>query len=517
MTAENLIPNGQAPALPFSDASGCQRWLEEQLHSSADECHAGLAAALEALPAAALAPAAKLECLERMRDAVALVQLELARRCRGKPVPPEPEEQRAWERVVGLWRAMARAYEALLEPVERAGAREAALACQRALRYTGLAIAEHARAYRAVDGTLWRDLHRLYALAESKGLARLEVRDPVGRLVAETSCAATYCHALLAQLAQPDALTLQQMDWVERWLEHWAGFVGLAREPAAASAIPALAVDLESARGARFASAIAAGKVRHLRLDALAQTLRRLLGALRDGLAPHALGLGEVPADACERLLLLLNVQWCAAGTGRMDERAPSDLRVTVLPSLRAIHYQLTGQPFRQPPGARAEPVTLTHRAEPPETWQLVNRSASGFLALARKPRPATRVAYGQLLGLQAAAGKVLLGLVQRLVVDVGGAIRAGIRLIPGAPEPAAARIADIPGSDPEALRFDRALLLPEHPAPRTPASIILPPGWYQANRIVEVHTGTLRRLRLRTLLDAGPNFDRAGYAIVGA
>jgi len=522
MPAEAPAAAGGPQSLPFSDAASCKLWLEQVLHSSVTDCHGALFHAVGQLPRSPLRPAVKLESLELMRETVALVQFEHARRCRGKPVPLDAGERAVWESVVALWQAMAAAYESLIADMagaapELAGA--APLVCQRALRYTGLAMAEHGRAYHAVTGALWRQLHRLYVFAESAGIATTEVGDAVGRFEPATSCAATYVRALLAQQAQPDALTLQQMGCVEHWLDRWERLVEVSPQPPPASAIPALAVDLTSSKGIGFAKDMPATGVRHLHLEALARTLRHAAVALKQGRTPAELGLGDLPADACEKLLLLLNIQWCAAGTGRLDERTPSGIRVMIFPSIRSIHYHLTGRPFRQPGGAgQGEPVTLTQRSEAMETWLVVNRSVSGFLGLSRDPRTATRVSHSQLLGLQAPATKNLyLGIVQRLVVDEDGGIWAGMRLVPGIPQPAAARVADIATADPDAVKFDRALLLPEDSPRRIPTSIILQPGWYQVNRILDLHTGPAQKIRLRMVLDAGPNFERAGYAVIGS
>lgn len=513
--------NGEQP-FPFSDAASCKAWLEQLWHSSVAECHAALSSGVQQIPQAALQPAVKFESLELMRETVALVQFEHARRCRGKPAPLDAEERVVWEGTVGVWQAMASAYESLIADMAGAApelAGEAPLVCQRALRYTGLAMAEHSRAYHAVTGALWRQLHRLYVFAESAGIATTEVQDAVGRFEPVTSCAATYVHALLAHLAQPDALTLQQMGYVDHWLDQWEKLVGLSPQPPPESAIPALAVDLTSSKGIGFAEDVSASDVRHLRLEELARTLRHAAVALKQGQTPAELGLGELPGDACEKLLLLLNIQWCAAGTGRVDERTPAEIKVMIFPTIRSIHYHLTGRPFRQPGGAgQGEPVTLTQRSEAMETWLVVNRSVSGFLGLCRDPRTVTRVGHSQLFGLQARATKnMYLGIVQRLVVDEDGGIWAGMRLIPGAPQTAAARIADIATSDPEPAKYDRALLMPEDPSRKVPTSIVLQPGWYQANRILDLHTGPAQKIRLRMLLDAGPNFERAGYAVIGS
>jgi hypothetical protein len=56
-------------------------------------------------------------------------------------------------------------------------------------------------------------------------------------------------------------------------------------------------------------------------------------------------------------------------------------------------------------------------------------------------------------------------------------------------------------------------VLVPEDVARKLPASVLLMPGWYAANRQLHLHSEKPRRIRLQALLDQGPNFERASYA----
>jgi hypothetical protein len=63
--------------------------------------------------------------------------------------------------------------------------------------------------------------------------------------------------------------------------------------------------------------------------------------------------------------------------------------------------------------------------------------------------------------------------------------------------------------------RYERALLLPEVPAPSTPASMILPSGWFQTGRFVEVYSDRKQVAKLLNLLEKGFDFDRGTIVIV--
>ena len=516
---------GTGAVLQFSDAASFRAWLERLPHGDTVRCHADFSAQIRELARAPLGPSVKLQLLELIRETVADVQRGYGQACWGRPVPLAAGDRAIWKQVVNVWRDMAAAYDWLIIDMGKGAddiVERAHVICQRALRYTGLAIGEHNRVYHAVSGDLWRQLHRLYVFAENAGVATTSVLDPVGRSDPTTSCAATYLHTLLAQLAQPDALTLQQMTFLDRWLERWERLAALSPDPLPESAIPPLAVDLGSEKGVGFARDLPASGVRHLDLQALGKMLRDLVASLRQGRTPADVGLGDVPRMPCENFLLLLYIQWCAAGTGRMDRRVRSERKVMIFPNIPSIHFHVTGQApvpdagdarVLEPKSGRSAPAVWSERAGAVESWMIVNQSASGLLGLCRDPEAGMGVTHAQLVGVRAPGDtNTHLGVVQRLVVDENGAIWAGLRLLPGAPEPAAARVITAATEQPAPAKIERALLLPADTTLKSPATIVLPPSWFRANRVIELHGDKAQSIRLLALADRGANFERATY-----
>ena len=516
-------------ALQFSDAAGCRTWLARLPLANPARCHAALLAQVRLLPASTIAPPVKLEILELMREPVAQMQAELVKSCRGRPLPLTANNQETWESVVGLWRAMASVCDGLIDAMASTApelASNAHVICQRALRYTALAMFEYCHIYHAVSGALWQQLHRLYVFSENAGLAANTVSDAIGRQTPATSCAATYVHALLVHLAQPDSLGTEQLDTVDRWLDRWEAAVSLSLDPVLQSTIPGLAVDLSSQRGAGLAKQIPTAGARHLNLESLSKTLRQTSAALKQQ-APAQLGLGDLPREACEKLLLLLHIQWCAAGTGRVDERTPASIKVMISPNIPSMHFHLAGKAFRQPGGEltaaerqrldmlgsvseASEQALASQRSAALEAWVIVNQSVSGFLGTVRENVVVSRISHHQLVAIQPTAKKVMyLGIVQRLNVDEAGMMWIGLRIILGSPQAVAARVVE--GT---VVKYDRALLMPEDAARKIPASIVLLPGWYQADRQLSVQAGKDkdRRIKLQALLDKGENFERATY-----
>ena len=522
----------EVPAIAIGEdqlASDCQALIAGLPASNARLAHAQLLTYVQSLPTAAAAPAAKLQALELLREPVERAQAALAAECRGKPIPLAANDNEAWQATVALWRAMAAGYDGLIDATagsapELAGS--AHLVCQRALRYTACAMFEYCHIYHAVSGTLWQQLHRLYVVSENAGFAAAAVDDAVGRQATGTSCVGTYLHALLLHLAQPDALTGAQLDAVDRWLERWEGLAKLSPDPVAEGAIPALAVDLGSAKGAGLARQMPAAGVRHLDLDTLSKALKQMAAALKTQ-TPEQLGLGPQRRETCESLLALLHLQWCAAGTGRVNERTPASIKVLISPSLPSMHYHLTGKAFRQPKGELTaaerrrldmlgsvaesdEKALASQTSQAIETWVIVNQSVSGFLGTAKEKDLSNRVRHHQLVALQPPARKAMyLGIVQRLNVDEAGTMWIGLRIILGSPQAVSVRPVE-----PAGARYERALLMPEDAARKIPASIVLMPGWAQPGRVLALLAGKEpeRRVKLQSVLDKGDNFERATY-----
>lgn len=97
---------------------------------------------------------------------------------------------------------------------------------------------------------------------------------------------------------------------------------------------------------------------------------------------------------------------------------------------------------------------------------------------------------------------------------DTGGLI-VGVATLPGMPTGIGVRIASSKIGNQE--RYVRAFLLPPVQTIKEEGSIVLPPGMYQAGRVVEVFTGdeTVGQLRLNHILQRGADYDRISYQVL--
>jgi len=116
------------------------------------------------------------------------------------------------------------------------------------------------------------------------------------------------------------------------------------------------------------------------------------------------------------------------------------------------------------------------------------------------------RIQHNQLMAVRgASASDFQVGTVQWLRVEEGNALYVGVRLFPGAVFGVAARPVNF--SPVGSTGFERALLMPE--SPTLPATLIVPVGWFQAGRFVEIYGEKKQVAKLVSLLEKGSDFER--------
>ena len=523
--------------LQFTDSASCKRWVESLPLTNLQSAQRSLTEQLALVRQAGIAPLELLRILETLREPIHYVQGELARKYTAKPLPLDAGETALWTRAVGLWQGLGDAYLACRDAhVQGAPAlhNHGALIVMRCLHYTACAMFEHYRIYREVPAQLWKNLHQFYVFAEQSGFAHTPVADTFSRQAADSSCRAAYSQALLAHLANPFALSGRQMEFLARWIEKWSALAGLAMQPLPPSAIPALSVDLTGSAGPTFAEECEpVTSLRYLDLEHIGRTLRQTITLLKQGQTPVMLGLGEdARQPGCENLLMLLYIQWCRAGTGRGEQRNMIEEKAQVCLGIHAAHYFISGRAFRVP-GARlsrqeehdmqlfgniserTERALASGASSAVESWELVNQSNSGFMCMLRETDAELRIGHNQLVAVRRGSRKLFyLGLVQWMRVEENDGLFVGVRLFPGIARAVVARPANF--NAPTGINgFERALLLPEMAVPATPATLILPTGWYQAGRFVEIFGEQKQVAKLVNVIEKGSDFDRCTVTLV--
>jgi hypothetical protein len=520
--------------LEFTDSAACERWVQQLPLTNIKQSHQLLKSQITALRAASLPAPERLRILESLRQPIAFVQAECANRYIGRSLPFGVAEQAAWQDVMGLWKGVAGNYEDCLAAY-RSGdfvlAGHAALITSRVMRTIGCQMIECYRAYRHVPGELWSELHALYLAAEQYGFLHAPVPDPLRAGASETSCADAYLNVLLAHLSNPYGLSGRQLGFVLRWLEKWTGLVKVARQPSPVSPAPALAVDLDRMGGPVIGHDVdTASNIRYLDVEPLAKAMRQTITALKQGRAPVALGLGaNTHQPGCESLLMLLYVQWCRAGASRLEEREEADEDANLCFGIPAAYCQLRGADEIRQPGeltsrekrdldtfgyvVRARHEIANLGALPVEKWKIGNCSPSGFMCVLREPQGPGRVAHNQIILVQRGTPpEFRAGIVQWMRIEANGDLRCGVRLFPGKPSAVTVRPAEAKQAP---NGYERALLLTPDPITATPATLILPPGWFQCGAFIEVVTDRHQVATMLTLLERGGDFDRGTVVLI--
>jgi hypothetical protein len=254
---------------------------------------------------------------------------------------------------------------------------------------------------------------------------------------------------------------------------------------------------------------------------------------------PSSLGLGDdCTTESGGRLLLSLYRPWGLASAGRRYTRRLSRGRIELVSDWDTIGFFVLGKPFESPRHSVFNPVqtdiamiTFGERADEvpqevdmkriaiergyiPQIWDIADQSVGGF-RLQCQPR-GQRLEHHQLVGIRPPDGEhYLLAHVSWLMYRPDGVMELGVHTLPGLPEGVAVRLVGLNSStrDPYRLGF----LLPAVPALKSPPSLILPGGWFHAQRIIELKVGDkAMQARLTKLVTRGSNFDQVEFTTIG-
>lgn len=505
------------------DLKSCENWLEQV--TLADSRHASSAylALLDELEDAPPRHSVHLQILERLRLPILLAQEEHAKCFAGKPLPLGHAEKAAFIQGCDLLLALQHAYRRLWRAALKGESPELepsiALLCHRVLACSAELIGTHFLARREVESDLWQWLHEAYAAAEVHGMTATPVAD--GR--SESSCTAAYVTPLLVHLANPCGMPARELAWTRRWARHWAHKVRLDRDgPDQGS----YAVNLGSDLGATWTGPGAnSDSLRFLDLTAVLRSVNERLRRLEKGVEPAELGLGrECTQPAAGELLQALARAWFAAPVTRQLLHRAGAPQTGLVNGLVAIHHAIEGKAVARGTSQwdyshrdaeqlhifqRALDVAAKQRHEPElENWETLGESATE-LCLRRK-EPGARVALRQLVAVRPYGGQQFVPCeVRWLVESANHVLTIGAQELPGLARACAVRLVS---SDPMRTEsFSPALMLSV--APGRPPSLVLPSGWYQRARMIEIKLEEeVRRIKLFGLLSRGLDFDFVNF-----
>jgi hypothetical protein len=532
MTANDLQP-------AFRTAADCRQWLATTPLGNNVQTLAHLLRQLNLLNRYPLPADERFAILEVLRKPLLQAQEEGAKRFIGKALPLVPPEQAAFDSAQALWQSLLKAYGHCIEGEMAHGASgnpRLAPLFQRAFVTLVAAQIDTYRAGFEPGPEHWQALHRLFASAESAGIATTEVEDALRHGKAATTSVAAYSEAMMLHATSPHELSSRHFLWVARWSRRWSRRVRVtASTPTLDGETVPLNIDLASNRPASY-QFVDGENARWLDTGEVRRSLKKRLSLLEKGTPPAELQLGDdCTQPACSQVLKHVYQRWCRGGVNRKHERTAIDEHCSIVTGTEAIYFHLAGQVFRQPgytddealrrerdemaTFGRVAPQSLGalgqqhFRAEEwnvVEEWQMVDESATGIHAMHPLNDSLERVSQRQLVAVQPpSATAFLIGNLRWTMVTGGSRLHVGIMLLPGRPEAIAVR-----AIEPSGVRepYRPGFLLPAVAAVGSTTSLITPPGTFRAGRLLELSGAPHARVRATHLVDRGIDFDRIAF-----
>ncbi|QLI82620.1 hypothetical protein HZU75_14395 [Chitinibacter fontanus] len=532
---QRALPDlGGSAIPPFHDVRSARDWLKLLPMINVPVAHDEISQAIAQLNQSRLAALESLKIIEQFRESVHTLQDAIISKLINKPLPLSTEEQALWDAVDRLWLCMettyARGWHAACN--NEIGITEfLPLLAERTLYYSCKQHCHLAHIYRKPSEAQWRQIFAYYELAKAQHIEKLKARDSLIQISGVTTPESIFLHALLFSAANPHQYTFKQQIWLNNRLEILATRSSLSPIAQTLPNRPALYIDLQAPsspmrrQGERYDS--------ELEIDtySLAQVIIKRIKLLRMGEMPDKIGLGtELSPQTAEELLRDLYRAWCEHPTERALPRRESQRYLEAGTGLSNLHFWLAKNNFAPPPqteqymsstelmqirmfgqtSARssAMPVNVIETQQ----WQINNETAQG-ICLQRARDGQQRIQLHQLMML--ADGKTqLLGQV-RWLAETHDQREIGIELLPGMPEAACIRAQD-------AARFGqgdftKVVMLGALPALKSPATLLLPPGWFRQGRLLDYWDGhQLNRIRLVSLLGRGVDYERVHFVPSG-
>lgn len=539
MTHSDFLPASK-PVL--RDVRSCEEWLARAtLADSSHACSAFLSL-LDELEDAPPRHVPYLQILERLRDPILIAQEESTKKFAARPLPLGHAESVAFSQACDLWIVLLRAYRRLLRAALKGSRPELVasvpLLCERAIEHTGELIGVHFLARREIGEDLWHWLHEAYALAEGRGVADVAVAEPRSRMPSSSTCTTAYVRVLMLALAHPYGLKERELTWTRRWTRRWAEKARVGPESRSESG-RGYRIDLSGATGPQWNDGRdgqdrqhrgpASKAVRHLDFAEVAHSIKWRLKKLDAGVLPAELGLGrDCIQPAAGELLGALLSSLTRPPKSRQFPRHVAHTATELASGLAQIHAALGGkaivEDFRHWDYTRrdAEQIHIFqravgsearrgHAASSVEQWNTLDESASGFRLHRREP--GARLAHRQLVALRPqGAQQFILCELRWLIQSPDQTLTVGARALVGLAQPVSVR--PPPGDAAKPAPYSHALVLPV--ARDLPASIVLPGGWHQPGRTLDLWTeGPVLHIRLTELLARGYDFDHARFEFV--
>jgi cyclic-di-GMP-binding protein len=479
-------------------------------------------------------PLVRLQLLELYRGPVRHVAMELQKQYVGSLLPLPEKNKKAAEQNREFQLELAYGYKyVVLAHARRPGIRlDIAQALQRAIHHLTEVLLTAYLSYSPPTPRLWREIHALYAYAESIGAADTVVTDALNAAREQRSVAETYKHALLLDLSDPYHLPSRMIVKINQYLEAYAALATLHRGFERVEPNCHFLVDLESDRAGLLYSAdmTPADSNRYCLLNTvtLARHIHGQLTYFRSGVLPpcESLPAAFYRSGGEEMLMRLINV-W-GLNPRRVFRRNPRQgTAVDIAVGLDAVNYWFNGAhrfvlsaelvgpwPQRTNIGVFAKTHEEAKNAADyeHEAWELQDESAGG-VSLRKIGLIRRRVKVGDLIAMRFERGEAWTVAVVRWIRSPNSSnVEIGTQRLAASAIPVVTKIV---ADDNTESDFLPSLFLPAVAALNEPQSLVTPCNVFRADRVIYLDDGRkLSRLRAKQLIEVASGFERIEFEV---
>lgn len=534
-----LEPTDDRANPAFRNPETCAQWLAQLQFTNLHAVHGLLRKQIDELNRYPMRVLDRLNTLEQLRETVATMQGDYAKKLVAKKLPFSEEELNIFRSINELWKSMLTGYQRCMQDFidgDTQLSKYGAMLCQRFMLYGSLQIIEHLRCGYEFDGSLWQQLHALYSFCEGNGLQHEKIKDPLHGAPNGITCHTMYAKILLTCHARPSELTRSQILLLDRWLTGWTDVITIERRCMLSKGdAPPLAVDLRSDKGLQdIQQIIQSDQIRYLAMVPVSKLLRVKIILLQQGQAPQQLELGdEFYGVDCIAFLNYLLQAWCEGNSDRLAERQLVSTPARLCCGFELIYSHISGKPLKsaKSAGKSADIDTAAHKQiatvghtysesgqpslETLESWTIENESILGARLL-RNSIEGDRIGNNQLIALRTQEAKAfMLGTVSWRTVTRTGQLRMGVQYLPGLAQAVVLKYKHTPPGEESSDKSAAALLLPAMPNLKIPASLLLQRDAFQMNRVCELVQPNQEKLKIKMGFSvySGVDFERISFS----
>ena len=361
----------------------------------------------------------------------------------------------------------------------------------------------------AVHPNMWKRLHKLYRLSESRRFAKSNIL--LNSLVGPSQCATEYARALLLEALHPLTLTPQQLELADRLISSWGKHIHIDKNFNKSK--HEWYVELDSASGLLPAHPHNIGdKHRYLNINALLHQIQIFLNELHKGRLPANLKVGEAyEQPAYNELLHHMALRW-TTGRARHLPRISRNAAVEVSCGVYAIGKSLLGEEDFQVQGRKDGWLLSAIPLYEGEQFVNTQRHAGGItLEIVENDK----ITVGQLVAIKQPAknDRWSIGVIRRISKTTPQRLAVGVETLSLTPK----LVKLINTSGAQIASDSTAVFLPRLDGIGIASSLILPISEFVTQRLLDLDDAKgIYRIRLAGVLEQSEDWVRVKFDILG-